>query len=417
MIHGIRPQLAEAGKIKIGKRGDAVKTAKSGKKWRPPVKHDYFTITKTSRVGGDPDADFEPDEDLMQALADAGYADPDGKIRTIPIVLHSDDIDEVFPTAYVLYRGRNAACRGDGQTARRIAAPEVQIPCPCREYTDGRCKPHGILHCSIALPGMAVAGAVHKWRTTSIISITQMIGSLTHVIATVGSLRGVPLVLRVTPKHVEPEDAPASTVYVCHVELRASDLADVQQQALAAAQARAALRGQDDIRAQYRAMLTAPGDEPLEEQAEVQAEFYPDPEVIATDDVPADADAQPAPKDPLAEIVDFCSAMGATEEQTKAVARRLARAAEIPKNPAKWTTDDMDAIARAVEADLAQQQEEDTKSRTLRSGTSSAAELSAHPRWPLSWDSPHGRHRSRSGRPRSAVSAWSRPRPWSGAYG
>jgi len=356
MIHGIQPRLAEAGKIKIGGLGEPRK-AKSGKTYRMPRKHDYFTVTRTTRVGGDPDADLEVDEALMAGLRDAGYADADGRIRTIPIVLHSDEIDEVFPTAYAMYSGRRAVCRGDGRTAERRDAPGVTIPCPCDQLAARKCKPHGILHCSIALPGLATAGAVHKWRTTSIISITQMIGSLTQILQTVGVLRGIPLVLRVLPRQVEPDGAPPSTVYVCHVELRASDLAEVQRQALQLAQARAALRGADEVAASYRAMLQAPGDESEEEQAEVQQEFYPaaepTPEVV--DAVPADAERQGG--DPLADVVEFCSGMGVPEIQTKTIARRLARAAEIPRNPADWTADDKAAIVAAVEAEIGRQKE------------------------------------------------------------
>lgn len=276
MIKGINPRLAEAGKIKIGGLGPERKT-KSGKKWRPPVKLDHFLITKTTR---DRAGDLEVDKDLMAALE----TDGDGKVRAIPIVLHSDDIDEVFPSAYALYSGRRCACRGDGERATKHeiqngkhtgVTKEVGCPCDYLGSLDGpKCKPNGKLHCSIAVRGAAIAGALHIWRTTSIISVERMIGSLQQIRAICGTLRGVPLWLRVEPVRVEPPNAPAATVYCCHVELRASDIEAVQRQALEAARLRRELSGPDD----YRALLAPPADdsEPEDEQAAVAAEFYAD---------------------------------------------------------------------------------------------------------------------------------------------
>ena len=93
MIKGIRPALAEGGKIKIGGLGEP-RQSKKGGTYRLPVKLDHFLITKTNRVSDDPNADLEPDTELMAALP----ADRDGKLRAIPIILHSDEIDEVFPS-------------------------------------------------------------------------------------------------------------------------------------------------------------------------------------------------------------------------------------------------------------------------------------------------------------------------------
>ena len=270
MIKGIKPRLAEAGKIKIGRLGEP-RESKGGKTWRPPIKLDHFVITKTER---DHDGDLVIDKDLMGALP----KDPDGKIRAIPIMLHSDDIDEVFPTRYALYTGKKAVCVGDGEKATRKNkdGTVAEVTCTC-DYlnADGhiKCKPNGTLHCTIAIPGHAVAGAVHKWRTTSIISIQTMIASLQDILGKVGTLREIPLWLRVSGVSVTPEGAPPSTVYCCHVELRADDIIALQRKALEAKQ----MREQFGLaNTDYRALLTAPGDEPPEEQAEIAEEFYPD---------------------------------------------------------------------------------------------------------------------------------------------
>lgn len=104
MIKGLKPKLAEGGKIKIGGKGEA-RQSRSGGTYRVPRKDNHFTITTTQREGGSPDGDLIRDDRIMGLLA-SEYADGDGKIRTLPIVLHSDDIDLVFPTAYVSYTGR-----------------------------------------------------------------------------------------------------------------------------------------------------------------------------------------------------------------------------------------------------------------------------------------------------------------------
>ena len=276
MIKGITPTLAEGGKIKIGGLGPEV-TSRKGKKFRPPLKFDHFIITGTSR---DKNGDLNTDDNVMSAIK----KDADGKVRAIPIVLHSDDIDEIFPTTYAMYAGKKLACRGDGETAtvfqiggkgKRTGNTETRN-CTCDKLgIPYGCKPHGTLHCSLALDGQALAGAVHKWRTTSIISIQRMIGSLQQIKETCGTLRGLPLWLKLEAIKVSPPDVASSTVYCCHVELRARDLLDVQAQAMLVSQRRNALAGPDGGSA-YRALIEPPaGDQETDkEQAEVAQEFH-----------------------------------------------------------------------------------------------------------------------------------------------
>jgi len=292
MIKNLTPRLAEAGKIKIGGLGPERKSSK-GNSFRVPIKFDHFVITGTER---DAAGDLAVDDDMMAGLVGSGYANADGKIREIPIVLHSDNIDEVFPTSYALYSGKRCACRGDGEKAlkreldkdRQYTGNEKTIDCPC-DYLGATagpvCKPNGKLFCSVSLAGSAVAGAVHVWRTTSIISIQQMVGSLLQIKSICGTLRGIPLTLRVKPITVEPKNSAPITVYVCHVELRAKDIEEVQRKALDAAKLRREL-GFDD-RA-YSRMLTLPAHgETLEEQAAIAAEYYPE------DTTNTGADAEP----------------------------------------------------------------------------------------------------------------------------
>jgi len=274
MIKGITPRLAEAGKIKIGGLGPE-RESKNKTKYRLPQKLDHFLITHTERNEA---GDLEIDGEIMKNME----RDSDKKIRAIPIILHSDNIDEVFPTSYALYSGRRCACRGDGEKALRREIKEkqytgesktIECPCPYLQANEGpKCKPNGKLFCSIAVPNSSIAGAVHIWRTTSMISINQMIGSLLQIQTICGTLRGLPLWLRVKPITVEPPGQGALTVYCCHVELRAADIIATQHKALEAAKLRRELGG-DDLG--YRKMLMEHDqNETVDEQEAIAAEFY-----------------------------------------------------------------------------------------------------------------------------------------------
>lgn len=280
MIKNLRPQLAEAGKIKIGGLGEE-RTTKTGRKWRAPQKYSSFVITKNQR---DKEGKLIVDKPLMDALIAGGYAEDGRHVREIPVVLHSNDIESVFPTSYASYVGRKLQCRGDGETALtwdKDRRQQQQRKCPCELLGNGQqvtCKPNGTLHCSIMLPGHATAGAVYKWRTTSIISIPRMVGSLQQILATVGVLRGIPLRLKVEPVQVSP-NGQDTTVYCCHLELKAADITQVQRDAMAAARARQELAAGLDIDKQYKQLVAPPGlDESPQEQQETADEFYPEVE-------------------------------------------------------------------------------------------------------------------------------------------
>jgi hypothetical protein len=296
MLKTIKPTLAEAGKIKIGKLGPQ-RDSQNGKPFRPPVKLDHFVLTTTKR---DKKGDLIVDHAIIEALLRDGHGDKDGNLRTIPIVLHSDEIDDVFPTTYALYSGRRLACRGDGETATRWRfvegrrtgeCKERQCPCPLLRAGSGpACKPNGVLSCSILAPGRRVAGSVYRWRTTSDISINRMVGSLQQIRTLVGSLTGLPLLLR-----VEPVNTVNGEVYCCHVELR-EELVSAQNRLIAlnrrrdevAAAALAAAAGRPQI-AVYAPACDA---ETLEEQAEVATEFYPEAIDVAP---PSSEDSQARP--------------------------------------------------------------------------------------------------------------------------
>jgi hypothetical protein len=298
MIKNLKRSVAEGGKIKIGGKGELL-TGQGGATYARPRKDDHFTITTNMRENGDPNANLITNEKIMAALH--AWADADGKVRRLPIMLLSDDVDEVFPTAYVAYSGKHMACRGDGETATRFISPRGEVlaepetvECPCERLEKDskggrRCKFTGILHCSLRLPGHAVIGSVYRWRTTSEISVTQIVTHLQDIILpAAGTLRGLPLMLVLRPQQVSPGGR-LSTVYVCHIDL-CEDLVIAQRAALEAATMRRELAAGLRTEPDYRATLQLPGSESPEEQAEIAPEYYPD-EIVGT--APLDAEVQP----------------------------------------------------------------------------------------------------------------------------
>lgn len=284
----LRPRQAEAGKIKIGGLGEKRTTRDGNREYQIPVKFDHFILTTTERGK---DGNFELDARLMDQLE----KDKDGKIRRIPILLSSDDIDEVFPTTLACYWGRNLHCKGDGHndatryeirqekrdgrpvTIKTGKSEKVKCPCKYLEATKGlQCKAHGTLWSTVVAGEETQIGARHSFRTTSWDSIRSLIAGLQEIQRMVGTLVGPPLTLYVRPRVVRPKGSDRSkTVYVVHVNCKSKDIQELRERVLAQAQMRhnvAALAGRP-----IRLGLAAPGvGETAAEQAKIQAEFHPD---------------------------------------------------------------------------------------------------------------------------------------------
>lgn len=285
MIKGLKPQLSKCGHIKIGGKGKERK-GKGGTTYRLPVKYDHFVVTKTYR---DADDKLVIDEPLMKALL-AEHASPDGKLREIPVRLSSDDIETAFKHQYELYAGKQLACEGNGETARQYAHDkktkkmlkefrEVPCPCPYLEREKNKCKASGTLRCSIRLPDIAIAGADYSWHTTSTISIAKMLGSFEAIRQVVGQINEVPLMLVVTPVKVSPEGK-AITVYTCHLELRASDLLEVQRAVLEARKVRLALTEGKTFIPMRQLVEAAQAAMPDDEREEIADEFHHDETLV-----------------------------------------------------------------------------------------------------------------------------------------
>ena len=274
--------FVEIGKIKIGGKG-AAKQSRSGGTYRTPEKYDHFVITTLFRDKST--ENFLLDEPLMEALKD--HADKDGKLRSIPVLFGSNNIEEVMQTSYTWYIGKNCGARADGQTitfwndpktGQRLPEPQqykwhadyLNLTDPTYRGNEPKklLKRFTTLNCMIASPA-ARFGGFYRFRTTSEITSRQLYGSLMHFAGPrglcPGTLKGLPFRLVVRPMPVAPNGQP-SIVHVVHVEYMHSDLKALQ--AAAQEQRKLELEGiQMVVQAeqQYRQLLAAQVDEPDED--------------------------------------------------------------------------------------------------------------------------------------------------------
>lgn len=185
--NGLNPRFAEIGKIKIGGKGEKRKS-KDNKEYQIPVRFEHFVVTTTEKG---PDGNFIIDNEIMSKLG----REP----KEIPIRLPFDSIDMNFFTSFQYYHGKKCICRGDGERAKRIdnKGIESEVPCnpaECEYLTSDKCKVSGILSCHIPLT-MQV-GAVHRFRTHSWNSVSNILASLNYIKDnTNGILQGLPLKL------------------------------------------------------------------------------------------------------------------------------------------------------------------------------------------------------------------------------
>ena len=284
-VKGLIPQLAERGKIKIGEKGE-MKTSQGGKQFAQPRKLDHFLITTLQR---DAAGRLLPDAALMARLKPEG-----GKITEIPVRLLYDDVDLNFMTRYACYKGNRCWCSGDGETAQRLSGQNgtyQEVSCPCERqapYYTGtdRCKILGTLQ--VLIEGTDRIGGVWKYRTTSWNTVNAILSSLTLIkTITGGPLAGIPLWMVLSPKTVTvPTTGQNMVVYVVSLEYRGPEQ-ELAELGYAIARRRIEHRVKlEQIEDDARRLLLPPHAEPMEEQAEIGAEFFPE---VAGDEVPATA--------------------------------------------------------------------------------------------------------------------------------
>jgi len=302
MLRGIEPRLVELGKIKIGCKEETVRKSSGGGEWRAPKKLDHFLVTTLQR---DARGDLEVDGELMAALG-ANTA----PVRTLPIAVLSDDIDEILLARHCRYTSKRLSARCDGETCvwlsddRDNVLPEPRVTQCTGEHEGAGWKTHATLNVVITA-GIARWGGVYRFRTTSEISLSQLYGSLLQLQRlTGGVLQGLPLQLVMRPMQVNPVvngKQISSTIYVVHVELRGVDLYAMQK--LAMDQAAFRLQNARQLRATqvaYTRLLTAPGEaEADDEQADAATEWHPGPQNATPPGTPVPASPPPVASPPI----------------------------------------------------------------------------------------------------------------------
>ena len=274
-VKGLMPGLMEVGKIKIGIKGDMVKS-KDGNEFRLPQKIDHFRIVKNERDEND---DYVLDNQIIEIIKNnpAAVYDKEMNIIGIPIRLLYNEIDLVFPTQYVSYVNGKLSCSGNG--IKGATRDGREVACPCKRldgaYTGkDKCKISGTLSCIIE--GSNVGGC-YKFRTTSINSARYILSSLMLIKAATGGLLSfIPLRLVINPKKtIIPATGAPTTIYVVTVEFQGG-IEQLQKKALEMGRERVSLiENMRDIEIEARKIVSSDIDTDREEK-EFAEEFFPD---------------------------------------------------------------------------------------------------------------------------------------------
>ena len=282
MIKNLPRQLNEAGKIKIGKKGAMVVSAK-GTEFRPPKKLDHFQLVTTEK---NEDGDYIVDVALQNKIKEdgSGIIDGNGCLVGLPIRLLYNDTELNFPNRYVSYMSGKLSCHGDGEVSKkRLDNFEKDHPCPCGRLDPGydgkdKCKPTGTLTCII--DGARLFGQAHKFRTTSMNTIKGILGGIELIkTATNGKIAGLPLMLTMNAKQTTTPSGISTTIYIVSICYRGS-MSDLRTEVLQLMSTeKQYLLSMDDIEDQAKAKEAVTVTD-VEEEREFVEEFFPDAVVL-----------------------------------------------------------------------------------------------------------------------------------------
>lgn len=150
------------------------------------------------------------------------------KPKELIVMFPSDDITEVFPTAFKWYgANQRLKCKGDGEVAiRRWAEVEeplrqelggtheenelVEIPCPCPRLQSGECAPRGTL--MLMLPEVN-CGGVYQLDSGSLVNFEEIQSYLDWLRGLVGRAAFVPVKLLREPRRVPDREGRMQTHY------------------------------------------------------------------------------------------------------------------------------------------------------------------------------------------------------------
>lgn len=278
-IKNLTLALNEAGKIKIGRKGEEVESAK-GTKFRPPERFDHFVLTTTEK---NENGDFVIDLELMDRIKEngSGLVNEKGDIVGLPVRLLYNDTDLNFSTRYASYAAGKLSCYGDGEKSfSRLDNYQKEKKCPCKRLESGydgkdKCKINGKLTCVIDEANLF--GQVHTFRTTSVNSVRGILGGIQLIkTATQGKIQALPLMLVVNNKStVIPLTGKATTVQVVSICYR-GDMAALRNSALKLIHEEQTYLLEMDNAEKTTKRNNAVVFESEEEESDFVKEFYPD---------------------------------------------------------------------------------------------------------------------------------------------
>jgi len=207
MITGMKPQLAELGKIKIG-----VKSEKMVRGHLLPKKLDHFMIATLMK---DDDGRLEMDDTMNKIIGE--------KCTSLDICLCYDDFTMNMTSSYSWFAQSKLVCMGNGQTAmrRKEDGTEEKIICnpkECTAYKEKKCLPYGRL--SVILASANRIGGVYVLRTHGWNTIRNVLSSMAFIRKEAGGvLAGLPLRMRLLPMTVTPRDVGRNVkIYSVNIE-------------------------------------------------------------------------------------------------------------------------------------------------------------------------------------------------------
>ncbi|MGB5217365.1 MAG: hypothetical protein WBN66_03605 [Smithella sp.] len=278
-IKNLPNKLNEAGKIKIGMKGEEI-TSKEGTVFRPPTRLDHFIITSTDKTEA---GDFVQDTVLMDKIkaSGRGVVNSAGDLVGIPVRLLYEDTDLNFPTRYASYVSGKLSCTGDGvASTKRLDDFKVEYSCPCDrlnpEYKGkDKCKATGKL--TVVIDEASLFGQAHVFRTTGINSVMGIMGGIELIrTATKGHIAGLPLMLVVNNKSTTvPGEGTNTTVQVVSLCYRGDMMALRQETIKLLKEDQQFLIGMDELQKEAYAM----GRDVVvsdEEERDFVEEFMPD---------------------------------------------------------------------------------------------------------------------------------------------
>lgn len=146
----------------------------------------------------------------------------------LEVLLPSDNLSEVFPTAYKYYKsGVGLWCTGDGETGYRVGVGEAggigECACPCEHLntTPARCKQMANL--MVILPRVSIGG-VYQIDTSSINSIIDIQSGIAYAKDILGGkVAFVPFTLRLSPREVTA-DGKKKVIHTMSLAIAAFDV-------------------------------------------------------------------------------------------------------------------------------------------------------------------------------------------------